>query len=103
MPSLGEYRPEVPCVRCGERIAGLGWGERCRVCQAERKGRARRLARRISLLAALVAAVILSLRVTPGTDARLWIGIGTLSTFLLSRIIAFRIAMELLPEEPARR
>lgn len=103
MRSLGAYQPEVPCVRCGERIAGLAWGERCPACLAERKRRARRMARRISLVAALVAAVILGLRVTPGTDARLWIGIGTLSTFLLTRLIAFRIAMELLPEEPARR
>jgi hypothetical protein len=49
-------------------------------------------------VAALVAAVILSLRVSPGTDARLWIGIGTLATFLLGRIISFRIAMEILPD-----
>lgn len=97
MRSLGGYQPEVPCVRCGERVAGLGWGEHCPACLALRKRRARRLARRISLLAALVAAVFLSLRVSPGTDARLWIGIGTLSTFLLARVIAYRIAMELLP------
>jgi hypothetical protein len=49
-------------------------------------------------VAALLAAVILGLRVSPGTDARLWIGIGTLSTFLLTRLIAYRIAMELLPD-----
>ena len=89
---------EVPCVRCGERIPGLGWGERCPTCLAERRRRARRLARRISLVAALLAAVILGLRVSPGTDARLWIGIGTLSTFLLTRLIAYRIAMEMLPD-----
>jgi hypothetical protein len=96
MRSLGGYQPEVPCVRCGEHIAGLGWGARCPACQAERRRRATRLARRISLLAALLAAVILSLRAAPGTDTRLWVGIGTLSTFLLARIIAFRIAMEVL-------
>lgn len=98
MRSLGGYLPEVPCARCHERVAGLAWGERCPACRKERKRRASRLARRISLAAALVAAVILGLRATPGTDARTWIGIGTLATFLLVRVIAFRLAMEFLPD-----
>lgn len=89
---------EVPCVRCHERIPGLGWGERCPACRAERKRRANRLARRISLVAALVAAVVLGVRVRPGPDARMWIGAGVLATFLLTRVIAQRIAMELLPD-----
>jgi len=54
--------PEVPCVRCHERVAGLAWGERCPTCHAERKRRASQLARRISLVAALMAAGLLGWR-----------------------------------------
>jgi hypothetical protein len=96
-PDLG-LLPEVPCVRCGERVRGLAWGERCRACLAERKRRARRLARRISLAAALLTAVILSWRMPVSETSRIWIGIGTLSSFLLVRTIAFRVAMEFLSD-----
>ena len=37
MPSLGGL-PEVPCAKCGERVAGLPWGELCPECRAERSG-----------------------------------------------------------------
>jgi len=98
MPSLGGLQPEVPCVRCHERIPGLEWGERCPACRAARRRRANRLARRISLLASLAAALLLGLRMTPGANARVWIGVGVLATFLLTRLIVQRIAMELLPD-----
>ncbi len=99
MRSLGGLpQPEVPCAVCHERIPGLAWGERCAECLTKRRRRARRLARRISLVAALLAAAGLGLRASPGVDARLWIGIGTLATFLLARVIAYRIAMEFLPD-----
>lgn len=89
---------EVPCFRCHERIAGLAWGERCPACQAERRVRARRLSRRVSLVAALAAAAGLGWGITPGPDARTYIGIGTLLTFILVRTIAMRMAMEFLPD-----
>ena len=98
MPSLGGLQAEVPCVRCHERIPGLPWGERCPACRAERARRARKLARRISLLAALIAALILGFRIPPGPDVRMMIGIGVLGTFLLTRVIAQRLAMEFLPD-----
>ena len=104
MQSYGGWRPdlvalpEVPCVRCGERIPGLAWGERCPACLTERKRRARRIARRISLFTALLTAVMLGWRMTVDENSRIWIGIGTLSTFLLVRVIAMRLAMEFLPE-----
>jgi predicted nucleic acid-binding Zn ribbon protein len=99
MPSLGGLRPpEVPCVRCGERVPGLGWGERCRDCLADRKRRARRLARRISLVAALLTATALGLQAPRAADARVWIAIGTVATFLLVRTIVQRVAMEFLKD-----
>lgn len=91
-------RPAVPCVRCGERIPGLGWGERCPACLTERKRRASRIARRISLFAALLTAILLGWRMPVSENSRIWIGVGTLSTFLLVRVIAMRVAMEFLPE-----
>jgi len=63
----------------------------------QRRRRASRLARRISLVAALIAAILLALRAPPG-DMRVWVGIGTLATFLLTRVIALRVAMEYLPD-----
>ena len=98
MRSLGGLLAEVPCVRCHERIAGLAWGERCPACRAERNRRARKLARRISLVAALMTALILGVRVAPGPDARMVIGIGVFSAFLLTRVIAQRLLMEFLPD-----
>lgn len=91
---------EVPCIRCQERVIGLAWGERCPRCRKERKRRASRIARRISLVAALLVAIGMGLRgggpVTE--DSRIYIGIGALATFLLVRMIALRIAMEFLPD-----
>jgi hypothetical protein len=90
--------PEVPCVRCHERIAGLAWGDRCPRCVALRRTRARSIARRLSLLAALVTAILLGWTTTPGPNQRIWIGIGTMASFFFIRIIALRVAMELLPD-----
>lgn len=89
---------EVPCVRCQERVAGLAWGERCPRCREERKRRASRIARRISLVAALLVAIGMGLRGPVTEDSRIYIGIGVLATFLLVRMIALRIAMEFLPD-----
>jgi len=90
--------PEVPCVRCRERVAGLAWGDRCPTCHADRRRRANYLARRISLVAALIAAGLLGWRFPAGPNSRIWIGIGTLMIFFLVRNIAFRLAMEFLPD-----
>jgi hypothetical protein len=99
MLSLGGLQPpEVPCIACGRRVRGLGWGERCPDCRSRRKRRASRIARRISLASALVVAVLLKYRAPPGTDPRLWIGIGALTTFLLVRVIVLRVAMEFLKD-----
>jgi hypothetical protein len=98
MPSLGGFQPEVPCARCHERIPGLAWGDRCPRCHALRRARARRIARRISLLAALLTAVLLGWTTQPGPSQRTWIGVGTLAAFFFVRLIAYRVAMEFLPD-----
>jgi len=96
-PDLG-FQQEVPCVRCHERIRGLAWGERCPNCQALRRRRAKLIARRLSLVSALLAAAVLGWTTAPGPNQRTWVGVGTLAAFLLVRTIAYRVAMEFLPD-----
>jgi hypothetical protein len=88
--------PEVPCAKCGRRIRGLGWGELCPDCLAERKGRARKLANRISLAATLLMAAYVAIRVSAAPMARLYGGIAVLATYIIVRRIATQIAMEFL-------
>jgi hypothetical protein len=95
VPSLSG-RPEVPCVRCHRRVPGLGWGELCPDCRAERQRRASRLASRISLAATVLMAVYVALRVSGAPMARLYGAIAVLATYIIIRRIATRVAMEYL-------
>jgi hypothetical protein len=95
VPSLSGL-PEVPCARCQRRIRGLGWGELCPDCLAERKGRARRLANRISLAATVLMAAYVALRVSAVPMARLYGAIAVLATYIIVRRIATAVAMEFL-------
>jgi hypothetical protein len=89
--------PEVPCVRCERRFRGLGWGELCPECLAERKRRASRLANRISLAATALMAAYVAIRVTAAPMARLYGAIAVLATYIIVRRIATQVAMEYLP------
>jgi hypothetical protein len=88
--------PEVPCVRCGRRVRGLGWGELCPDCRAERKRRASRLASRISLAATVLMAAYVALRVPAAPMARLYGAIAVLATYIIVRRIVTLVAMEYL-------
>jgi hypothetical protein len=90
--------PEVPCVKCGRRIRGLGWGAFCPDCLAERRRRASRLANRISLAATVLMAAYVAIRVTAAPMARLYGGIAVLATYIIVRRIATQVAMEYLPK-----
>lgn len=89
--------PEVPCLRCERRVRGLGWGELCAECLAERRGRASRLSQRISLPAAVLMAAWVFLRVPDDPTARVYGGIAVLATYVIVRRIAHHVAMEYLP------
>ena len=97
MPSPGGWAPEVPCARCERRVPGLGWGELCRDCRAERSRRATQIARRIALAATLGVGIYVALVTPPLPLVRVYGVIAVLATYLLVRQIAHRIAMELLP------
>jgi hypothetical protein len=90
--------PEVPCVKCGLRIRGLGWGELCPDCLAERRRRASRLASRISLAATVLMAAYVAIRVSGAPMARLYGAIAVLATYIIVRRIATQVAMEYLPK-----
>ena len=95
MPLLSGL-PEVPCIRCERRVRGLGWGELCPDCRAERKRRASRLASRISLAATVLMAAYVALRVPAAPMARLYGAIAVLATYIIVRRIATLVAMEYL-------
>jgi hypothetical protein len=95
VPSLSGL-PEVPCVRCGRRVRGLGWGELCPDCLAERKVRARRFASRISLAATVLMAAYVAMRMPPAPMARLYGAIAIIATYIIVRRIATLVAMEYL-------
>ena len=86
--------PEVPCARCGERVAGLAWGELCPTCRAQRHRRASRLANRISLAATLLIGLYVAFRMPPDPMARLYGAIAVLATYIIVRRIAARVALE---------
>ncbi len=89
---------EVPCARCGARIAGLAWGEICSECRNRRATRASRLARRISLPATLLVAVYVILRVPPLPLARVYGLIAVLVTYIVVRKVVYRVALELIQD-----
>ncbi|MFL5402760.1 MAG: hypothetical protein ACJ8BF_08085 [Gemmatimonadales bacterium] len=95
MPLLSGL-PEVPCAKCGRRIRGLGWGELCPECLAERKARARKLASRISLAATVLMAAYVAIRVSAAPTARAYGAIVVLATYIIVRRIATQVAMEFL-------
>ena len=98
MPSPSAWAPEVPCARCGQRVAGLTWGERCRTCQAQRLRRANRLASRISLVATLLVGLYVATRMQTTSAAR-WLGVITVVvTYAAVRKIVQRVAMETLKD-----
>ena len=93
---LRDGQPEVPCVGCGRRVWGLGWGELCPDCLRERRSRAKRLASRISLAATVLMAAYVALRMTGAPVARLYGVIAVLATYIIVRRIATQVAMEYL-------
>jgi hypothetical protein len=86
--------PEVPCAGCGRRVVGLGWGELCPQCHAERSRRASRIASRISLAATLLMGLYVAFQMPPDPMARIYGAVAVLATYIIVRRIASRVAME---------
>jgi len=92
--------PEVPCARCGRRVQGLGWGSECAVCLEQRRARASRLARRISLPATLLVGIYLWLRMPHDSSFRVYGGLTMLVTYFLVHQIVSKVASEVYSREP---
>lgn len=95
MPSPAGWR-EVPCVECGEFVAGIGFGERCRACHERRLRRAGRIASRVAIAATILMAAWTIWTVPHTSLARWYGGLGIGATYFLVRLITKRIAMEAL-------
>ena len=76
----------------------MRWGDLCPDCLAEREGRARKLARRISLAATVLMAAYVAVRVPAAPMARLYGAIAVLATYIIVGRIVTRVAMEYLPK-----
>ncbi len=96
MPSPGGWA-EVPCARCGEREAGVAWGELCSNCLKLRKRRANRLSSIISLAGTALAAAWVSHRLPAIPNARVYAVVLVVAVYIILRRIATRVAMEFLP------
>lgn len=95
MPSLGES-PEVPCARCGRRVAGLPWGEYCSVCRTELGRRSTRIATRIALVATALMGLYVAYAMPPEPMARLYGAIAVVATYIIVRRVAGRVILETL-------
>jgi hypothetical protein len=88
--------PEVPCAKCGTRVAGLPWGELCPDCLTERKRRAARLGRWVAIAATALAALYVWLRMPTAPMGRYYGLLAIVVTYILVRRIAARVAMEMM-------
>jgi len=93
MPSLGGS-PEVPCAKCGKRVARIGWGDLCPECRLEREARAKKISSRAALAATILMGLYVMLRVPADPTARLTSVLAVLATYVIVRRIAGRLAME---------
>jgi hypothetical protein len=84
-------------VECGAFVEGIDFGERCPSCLARRKRRAALIARRAALLATVAAAAWVWWRLPTSPLGRTYSVMAIPITYLLVRMIAGRIAMEVLP------
>jgi len=95
MPSPAGWG-ELPCARCGTRVAGIDFGEFCPACAADRDARARKLSHRISLSAAVLVALYVLLFVPRYGLAQAYGWIAVVATLMIARRVTFRVAREFL-------
>ena len=96
MPSLAGL-PEAPCARCGRR-ARIEWGELCPICQGERLQKAINVSRWVAIVVAVLVGVYSVLRINK-PEQRWYAAIATIASYLITRRIATRMAMEFLPRD----
>jgi hypothetical protein len=95
MPSPAGWA-EVPCAKCGARTRDIDFGEYCPSCAAVRDGRARKLARGLSLGATAAVVLYVFFFVPRGGLAQAYGGIAVVATLMIVRRVTFRVAREFL-------
>jgi hypothetical protein len=88
--------PELPCARCGARIAGIDFGELCPECTAELKRQAGTLGRRAALAATVGVALWGIFGISRAPLARTYAAAAVIATYLIVRRVVERIALEVL-------
>lgn len=97
MPSLlASVEPPVPCARCLRKVPRIKWGDLCPECIAELRTRATPVARRISILAALLVIGYAWFQITLTPTSRVWVAGIAIGTYVLVRRIVTQIAIEVL-------
>ena len=95
MPSPAGWA-EVPCAKCGTKVPDIDFGEYCPKCAAERDGRARKLARDLSLGATALTLAYVLFFVPKDGMARAYGAIAVVATLMIVRRVTFRVAREFL-------
>jgi hypothetical protein len=85
---------EFPCVECGKRVDGLRPGDRCPDCRWRREERASVVGRRAALVA-VVCYGVWAIVARPASPVWL-VAMGAPATYLFVRLLAARIAVEVL-------
>jgi hypothetical protein len=97
---LASVEPPVPCAECRTRVPGIKWGDLCPECREALRRRASPLARRISLLAALIVIATAWFTVELKPASRVWVAAIAIATYFLVRKIATQVAMDLMRKPP---
>jgi hypothetical protein len=95
MPSPAGWA-EVPCAKCGTRVPDIDFGEYCPECARERDGRARKLARNLSLAATGCTLLYVLVFVPKDGMSRAYGAIAVVATLMIVRRVTFRVAREFL-------
>ncbi|MGH7590640.1 MAG: hypothetical protein ACREL2_04320 [Gemmatimonadales bacterium] len=88
--------PELPCARCGNRTAGIDFGELCPDCTMALKAQAGKLGRRAALAATAVVALWGIFGISRAPLARSYAAAAVIATYLIVRRVVERIALEML-------
>ena len=93
-PAPWPVGPKHPCAKCGEFVAGIAIGGLCPSCARAVERRAARIARLVAMGTTLPLAVYVAWSLPRTQNARL-VGAGSvLMWYVLTSLIAKRIALE---------
>jgi hypothetical protein len=93
-PAPWPVGPSHPCAKCGEFVPGLAIGGWCATCARDRARRASRVGRLVAAGTTLLVAAYVMLTLPPDRTARLVGAVSVLLWYVLTFLIARRVALE---------